>query len=304
MTRYLLRRLLATVPALLLVSVISFGLIRLAPGDVVDALYPSDFATTPEIREGLVRQYGLDRPLPVQYLAWLGQVVQGNLGVSLRHNRPVLALVLETFPATLLLAAGSIALGLAIALPAGILAATRRDGPLDVAISTLALAGISVPSFSLGTVLLLVFAVHLRWLPAIGSPVLPIVTLGLAAAGILSRTVRGGILDELDRDYVRTARARGLTERAILLKHVLKNGLFSTVTIFGVLLGVQLSGAIVVEQVFAWQGLGWLVLQAIGFRDYALVQGVVLFIAASFVGVTLLVDVLYAALDPRVRLQT
>lgn len=304
MGRYLARRLLATAPALLLVSLISFGLIRLAPGDIVDALYPSDFTASPELRERLVRQYGLDQPLPVQYVAWLGQVAGGNLGVSIRHNRPVLALILETFPSTLLLAVGSLALGLCIALPAGIFAARRRNTAADVGVSALALAGVSVPSFSLGTILLLVFAVHLHWLPAIGHPLLPIVTLGLAAAGVLTRTIRGGVLDELDKDYVRTSRAKGLRERSVLVRHVLKNSLFSTVTVFGVLLGAQLSGAIVVEQVFAWQGIGWLVLQAIAFRDYALVQGVVLFIAATFVGVTFVVDLAYAALDPRVRLET
>lgn len=304
MLRYFARRLLATLPALLLVSIISFGLLRLAPGDLVDALYPADFLMAPGMREQLVRQYGLDQPLPVQYVSWMGQILQGNLGMSVRHNQPVRALILTTFPNTLLVAAGSLALGLCIAVPAGIVAASRRNTAVDVLISTSALLGISVPAFSLGTVLLLVLAVHLHWLPAINHPALPILTLGLVTAGILTRTLRGGILDELDRDYIRTARAKGLTERSVMLRHVLKGSLFSTVTVFGVLLGAQLSGAIVVEQVFAWPGLGSLILQAIAFRDYALVQGAVLFIAVVFVGVSLIVDVAYAALDPRVRLQT
>lgn len=295
------RRLAATLPVLGLISLVSFGLIHVVPGDFVDALYPSEFTESRQTRDLLVARYGLDRPLPEQYARWLGRALRGDLGFSVRYGEPVGPLIARNLPPTLALAGSSLLLGLALGLPAGIAAALRRNSGLDVAVTAVALVGSSVPSFAVGTLLLFVFAVRLGWLPVLDHLLLPAVTLGVGVAGVLARTVRAGMIDELGKEYVRTARAKGLTPRAVVLHHLLRNALFSTVTIAGLLLGGLLTGAIVVEQLFVWQGIGWLVLQAITSRDYALVQGVVLFMAVAFVLVTLVVDLASAALDPRQR---
>ncbi|CAN5655634.1 ABC transporter permease [soil metagenome] len=301
MGRLFLSRLASTIPVLILISVFSFVLIHFIPGDFIDALYPSDFTESMETREHLVRKYGLDQPLPVQYARWASELARGNLGQSIRYNNEdVLQLILTNLPPTLALAGASLAIGIAIGLPAGTLAALRRNSRLDLSITTFALIGSSIPSFAIGTILLLVFAIRLDWLPAINHLLLPSLTLGIGIAGILARTIRAGMIEELNRDYVRTARAKGLSEKRVVLIHVLRNSLFSLVTILGILVGTLLGGAIVVEQLFVWQGIGWLVLQAITYRDYALVQGVVLFMALIFVLVTLIVDITYALLDPRV----
>jgi ABC-type dipeptide/oligopeptide/nickel transport system permease component len=301
MAKFVAQRLISTIPVLMLISVISFSLMHFVPGDFIDALYPSDFTESMETREHLVRRYGLDQPLPVQYGRWLGQIAQGNLGYSIRYNNEgVLGLIISNLPPTLALAASSLAIGMGIGLPIGALAAIRRNSRFDLSITAFALIGSSVPSFAIGTILLLVFAIRLDWLPAINHLLLPSLTLGIGISGILARTIRAGLIEELNKDFVRTARAKGLDERRVIAVHVLRNALFSLVTILGILLGTLLGGAIVVEQLFVWQGIGWLVLQAITYRDYALVQGIVLFMALVFVLVTLLVDITYAVLDPRV----
>jgi peptide/nickel transport system permease protein len=300
--RFILVRTLAAIPVLFLVSVFSFALIYFIPGDFVDALYPSEFTESRETRDYLVAKYGLDQPLPVQYLRWVREVARGNLGQSVRYNNEeVSTLIAENLPPTLALAGASLVIGLGIGLPAGTLAAIKRNSPFDLGITALALAGSSIPSFAVGTIFLLVFAIRLDWLPAINHLFLPSLTLGIAIAGVIARTIRAGLIEELGKDFVRTARAKGLTERRILFLHVARNSLFSTITILGILLGSLLGGAIIVEQLFVWQGIGWLILQAISYRDYALVQGIVLFMATAFVLVTLLVDITYALLDPRVN---
>jgi peptide/nickel transport system permease protein len=301
MGSFILRRLLAALPVLFLISLISFGLVHFIPGDFVDALYPSDFTESMETREFLVEKYGLNDPIPVQYLRWIGQVTTGNLGQSVRYNNEdVLTLIVRNLPPTLALTGSSLLIGIALGLPAGTLAALRRNSRLDLTITVAALAGSSVPSFAIGTLFLLIFTIRLDWLPSINHLLLPSLTLGIGVAGILARTIRAGMIEELGKDYVRTARSKGLREQRVIVAHVLRNSLFSTVTILGILLGSLLGGAIVVEQLFVWQGIGWLVLQAISYRDYALVQGIVLFMALAFVLVTLLVDIVYALLDPRV----
>lgn len=301
MAPLILRRLLAAIPVCLIISLISFMLIHFIPGDFIDALYPSEFTESRAIRDRLAERYGLNEPLPLQYVRWLGQVARGNLGHSVFYKEEITALIWRNLPATLALTASSLGIGLAVGLPAGILAALRRNRPTDLVITSFALGGSSIPSFAIGTVLLLVVAVRLGWAPAINGLFLPALTLGIGIAGILARTIRAGLIEELGQDYVRTARAKGLDSHVVLTRHALRNSLFSTVTILGLLLGSLMGGAIVVEQLFVWQGIGWLVLQAINYRDYALVQGVVLFMAVAFVLVTLLVDIAYAVLDPRVR---
>jgi len=313
MIEFLARRLLVLIPVLFFMSVIVFGVLRLIPGDPVDVMMGADQVDA-QTRQALRHELGLDLSLPHQYLRWVGRVVRGDLGRSVRNRESVVALIADKLPKTLLLTAASSLVALVVALPLGILAAVRRNTGADYAAMVFALLGVSVPNFFLGILLVLAFAVGLGWLPSQGyasvvvQPVqalqyllLPALTLGLAMAGVVTRMVRSSVLEAIGQDYVRTARAKGLSERGVVWKHALKNALIPTVTVVGLQFGTLLGGAVVVEQVFSWPGIGWLVVQSIFARDYPVVQGVTLVVGVLFVVINTTVDVLYSVLDPRVR---
>ncbi len=312
MGRLVLRRLLATIPVLLLVSGGVFLLIHLTPGDPIDAMMAESVDAT--VKENLRRELGLDRPLYLQYVSWMGRVLQGDFGRSIRNREPVIENVGRRIRPSLQLAALAMTISLVIAVPVGVLSAARRNGPVDRAGTTFALFGICMPNFLLALLLIFLFGVTLRWLPISGyvdpleepwdglrSLMLPAVTLGLALAAVVTRTLRASMLEALAEDYVRTARAKGLSESAVIRGHVLKNALIPVVTVLGLQLGTLIGGAVITEYVFALPGVGRLVVDAVFARDYPLVQGVVLLIAAGFILSNLAVDLLYGWIDPRIR---
>ena len=304
MHRYLVRRLLLTIPVLLGVATLVFSLIHLIPGDPAQAMLGEGAA--PEDVAQLRDRLGLNRPLLAQYGLFLQGLLRGDLGVSLRNDQPVLQQILERMPATAELAFASMAVAVLIALPLGIIAAVRRGTAVDHIAMTLSLVGISVPNFWLGPLLAMVFAVELGWLPVGGRGtlahlVLPAVTLGAALAAILARMTRASLLEELREPYVLAARAKGVSRARAVLHHALRNSLIPIVTILGLQFGVVLTGAIITETIFAWPGIGRLLIQSISFRDYPIVQGCVLLIAVTYVGVNLITDLTYGFLDPRIR---
>lgn len=280
-------------------------LIHLVPGDPVQIMYAQSQGTTPEQIEAIRANLGLDRPLHEQYLAFLGRLLQGDLGVTIRGQQPVLDLILQRLPNTLLLAAAAMAIALLLGLAMGFFAAYRRGTWLDTLLMVTAIAGISVPHFWLGLVLLFVFAVELAWLPVAGqgwrSLVLPAVTLGLSNAAIVARMTRSSMLEILTQDFVRTAEAKGLPKALVLQRHVLRPGLVPIVTMMGLQFTYLLGGAIVVENIFAWNGVGRLAIEAIFQRDYPMIQGFILVFAAVVVVVSIALDLVYALLDPRIR---
>ncbi|HSA59228.1 MAG TPA: nickel ABC transporter permease [bacterium] len=305
MIGYLIKRLLFLIPILLSVSTLVFSLIHLVPGDPVDLILGEQ--SMPADREAMRRALGLDRPVVEQYGRFLKGLATGDLGTSLIEKRPVGRMIRERYPATLQLAVQAMLLALAISLSFGVAAAVRKGTAVDHASMLGGLIGISTPGFLLGPLLVLLFAVKLDWLPVSGreawaSSLLPTVTLGAGMAAILTRLTRSTMLETLREDYVRTARAKGLPERGVILRHALRNALNPVVTVAGLQFGVLLAGAIVTEKIFAWPGLGSLVVQALERRDYPVVQGCILCIAVSYVLVNLLTDVVYAKLDPRIRL--
>jgi peptide/nickel transport system permease protein len=296
-----------------LVSLIVFAIIRLIPGDPAVVLLGPEGAS-PEAVAALRRDLGLDQPIAVQYLIWLRRTAQGDLGKSFISKMPVSFLVRKSLPATLHLAAAALLIALLVSVPAGILAAIRPHSWIDNLCTSFALAGVAMPGFWLGIMLVLLFAVGLGWFPTSGyvpldedalastrSVFLPALALGVSLAAALSRFLRTGMLDVLGQDYVRTARAKGLPERAVVARHAVRNGLLSVVTVLGLQTGQLLGGSIVIEQVFNWPGMGRLVLSAIQFRDYTIVQAVVLLVATGYVIINFAVDVLYVYLDPRIR---
>jgi peptide/nickel transport system permease protein len=304
MHRYLIRRLLLTIPVLLGVATLVFSLIHFIPGDPAQAMLGEGAA--PEDVAQLRERLGLDRPLLVQYGSFLRGLARGDLGVSLRNDQPVLQQILERMPATAELAFASMTVAVLIALPLGIIAAVWRGTAVDYSAMTLSLVGISVPNFWLGPLLAIVFAVELGWLPVGGRGtlahlVLPAVTLGAALAAILARMTRASLLEELREPYVLAARAKGVSRTRAVLHHALRNSLIPIVTILGLQFGVVLTGAVITETIFAWPGIGRLLIQSISFRDYPTVQGCVLLIAVTYVGVNLITDLTYGFLDPRIR---
>ena len=306
MTRYIAFRLLLALPALWLILTMVFLLAHIVPGDPVQQML-GDGARAEDLQQ-LRHTLGLDLPLGVQYRRYLGGVLRGNLGESFRFQQPVLRVVASHYPATLELAIVALLVCAAIGIPAGMLAAQRRGRPADHAIGVLTLFGLSVPNFALGPVLILVFSVLLGWLPVSGRGgishlVLPAITLGAALAAILTRMVRTSVMEELSSDYVRTARAKGLSESAVLFRHAFRNALIPILTILGLQFGTLLAGTIVTESIFSWPGVGRLAVQAIQARDYPLLQGCILMIAVSYVLVNLLTDLVYAFVDPRVRFE-
>ena len=304
--RHFLHRTLLTLPALWLVLTLVFLLIHMVPGDPVQQML-GEGAAPGEVAQ-LRHSLGLDLPIAVQYGRYLRQLARGDMGQSFKFQAPVRRVLFERYPATLELAFLALLLSAAIGIPAGVFAAHRRGRAADRAVSFFTLFGLALPNFALGPLLILVFSIALGALPVSGrdgplSFVLPAVTLGAALAAILTRMVRGAMLEELSSDYVRTARAKGLTARAVLVHHALRNALIPIITILGLQFGTLLAGAIVTESIFAWPGVGRLTVQAISARDYPLLQGCILVICISYVLVNLLTDFLYAVIDPRVRLQ-
>jgi peptide/nickel transport system permease protein len=306
MVRYLLRRLLLTIPVLLGVATLVFSLIHLIPGDPAVAML-GDSADSEQVAR-LRRELGLDRPLVEQYFAYLTGVLRGDLGHSLRTAQSVTEVIAERAPATIELAVVAMLVAIIVAIPLGVVAAVWRGTAIDRLAMTLALAGISLPNFWLGPLLALILAVEAGWLPVSGrgTPahlVLPAATLGIALAAILARMTRARVLEELRELYVTAARARGATRVRAITRHAFRNSLIPVVTIIGLQFGAVLTGAVITETIFAWPGIGRLLVQSIGFRDYPMVQGCILLIAVTYVVVNLLTDLVYGWLDPRVRYQ-
>lgn len=314
---YLTRRLLTFPLVMLGVSILVFVSIRMVPGDSITAMLGTEAGLlTPEQRQSLAQYFGIDQSWTTQYWRWLGDVLQGNLGVSVTFGKPVLTVIQERFPLTLQLALMSMIIALIVGLPAGVYAATRNEKMSDLAVRIFAMIGQSTPSFVLGLLFIYILSAGFGVLPTMGEftplwvnpwqnflqMILPAVTLGFAFAASVTRISRSAMLDVLSDDYVRTARSKGASARAVIWRHALPNALIPVVTLSGVEFGYLLGGAVLVEQIYALPGLGRMVLDAILQRDYALVQGSILFIAFNFMIVNLLVDLLYVTLDPRIRL--
>ncbi len=304
MIRYLLTRLAYMLPVVWLVVSVVFLLIHLVPGDPIQAML-GEGAAGADIQAAR-HAYGLDVPLGTQYLRYWKGVVHGDLGQSLRLNKPVKDLVAQAYPATLTLALSALLVAVLLSIPAGVRSATRRNRWDDRTLSFVSLLGLSFPNFALGPILILLFAIRLDWLPVSGagsgrSLILPAVTMGASLAAILTRMVRTSMLEELGQDYIRTARAKGLSERAVVYRHALRNALIPVVTVIGLQFGALLAGAIVTETIFAWPGIGRLTISAINNRDYALVQGCLLCIGLTYVAVNFFTDLVYSALNPRIR---
>jgi ABC-type dipeptide/oligopeptide/nickel transport system permease component len=305
MLRQLMKRFLLTLPALWLVLTLVFLMIHIVPGDPVEQMLGEGAA--PGQLQQLRHDMRLDRPLLEQYGNYLWRIFHGDLGQSLKFQAPVRRVILERYPATMQLAFLALIVCAALAIPAGVWAAHRRGRAADKAVGVLSLLGLAMPNFALGPLLMVLFSIELGWLPVSGrggplNYILPAATLGAALAAILTRMVRGAMLEELSSDYVRTARAKGLSTTAVLVCHALRNALIPIVTILGLQFGTLLAGTIVTETIFSWPGIGRLTVQAISSRDYPLLQGCILVIALSYVLVNLFTDVLYAFIDPRVRL--
>ena len=304
MVLYLVNRMIQSAVVLLGTSLLVFGLLRIVPSDPVDLLARPG---TPEhLKEAQRRALGLDRPLYVQYSVFLRNALKGDFGNSFRFNQPASTLVLRAFPATLTLTLFALGIAILIGGPLGVLAATRPGSLADRASMMTAVVGQSIPNFWLGIVLIIVFAVRLRWLPTSGSGsmqqlILPTITLASYNVALIARLTRSGLRDALRQDYIRTARAKGLGESTVLTRHAIRNALIPIVTVIGLQFGTLLGGAVIVETVFAWPGIGSLVVNAIGWRDYPIVQAVVLMSALIFVLINFFLDAAYSWLDPRIR---
>ncbi len=308
MKRYVLIRILSLIPLWLGISVLAFALSNLAPGDpaTVIAYRLSDAPPSVEQIAAIRREYHLDEPLPVRYARWLAAAARGDLGISYRTKEPVLKELATHFPATLQIACGALVIALAIALPLGVFAAVRRGSWVDHLARVGALLGASLPSYWLAYLLILFFALALRWLPVAGrdgpgAMILPALTLGLGTAATLARLTRSSMLEVLGEDFVRTARAKGLSEWAVLWRHSLKPALLPVLTVTGIAFGHLLGGAVIVEAIYAWPGVGHLLINSIYDRDYPMIQGFVLFMGAVFTLLSVAVDLSYAWIDPRLR---
>jgi peptide/nickel transport system permease protein len=312
MLGFLVRRLLSAIPVLFVVSVVSFLIISLVPGDVTAEIAGSD--STPEQRAEIRERLGLDRPVLERAAIWYGRLAQGDLGQSYLLNRSVTEAVLERLPVTLSLAGISLVLAIVLGMLLGILAAVRHNTLVDQAAMSVALFGLSIPDFWLGLLLISLFAVGLGWLPSGGyvapsedfigwarSMALPSLTLALTQMGVIARMTRSSMLDVMGQDYIRTARAKGMPARTVIFRHALRNALVPIVTVIGVMTGVLLGGAVVIEAVYSLPGVGRLIIGAIQRRDFPIIQGGLLITAATFVFVNIIVDLAYGWLDPRVR---
>ena len=314
MARYIAVRLYSMALTLVGLSLLVFLMLRLVPGTVVEQMIGTDAIASPAMVAELKRFFGLDQPWWLQYSRWIGALAQGDLGTSWRTGKPVITLILERLPVTIELTLLSVAFALLIGIPAGILSAARRDQAVDNVARVGALLGLSVPVFWQGTMLILFFSIYLRWMPPLmwvdffADPrrnltimLLPALCLGTASAANIARTTRAGMLDVLRSEYIRTAAAKGVSQRWVILKHALKNALIPIVTVAGLQMGILLGGTVVVEEVFTLPGIGRLVLWSIYQRDYPLTQSTILFIAVMFMAINLFVDLLYGYLDPRIR---
>jgi ABC-type dipeptide/oligopeptide/nickel transport system permease component len=304
MLRYLSLRVLYTLPVIWLVVSLVFLLIHLVPGDPIQQML-GEGAPAADI-QATRHAYGLDLPLGRQYINYWKGVLRGDLGLSLRYNQNVSRLIAQRYPYTLQLTIAALVVAVLLSIPAGVRSAQRRNLWDDRAISVISLFGLSFPNFALGPVLILFFAIQLGWLPVSGSGslahlVLPAITMGGALAAILTRMVRTSMLEELGQDYVRTARAKGLPERTVVYRHALRNAMIPIITVLGLQFGALLAGAIVTETIFSWPGIGRLTIQAISNRDYYLVQGCILAIGLTYIAVNFLTDLLYSAVNPRIR---
>jgi peptide/nickel transport system permease protein len=311
--RYIIRRLLGLVIVLFGISIVVFLLVHLVPGDVVAVLLGP--RTDPQAAAALRKLFGLDQPLYVQYLNWLGDVLRGDFGTSLRTGRPVLGSIIDRFGVTLELTGLALLLALVIGIPAGIIGAVKQYSKTDYLVTVFALAGLSIPEFLLATLLILLLSLEWRFLPPSGyvplteDPIqnlklmiMPAFALGLGAASYITRMTRSSVLETLRQDYIRTAYAKGLRGAPIIIRHALSNALIPIVTVIGIQLGYLLGGAVIIEAIFAVPGVGRFALDGINMRDYPVVQGTVLFVTIVFVIVNLVVDILYAYLDPRIRI--
>ena len=304
MLQYTLRRILISIPTIIGVLIIVFSMVRLAPGD--PAMYLAGEFASPEVIERIRERFGLDRSQPEQFARFLGGIVQGDLGRSTRTNRLVTEDLANFFPNTLELAFAAIIVALVVGVPAGVISALRPNGPLDFGVTFIALLGVSMPVFWFGLLAILFFSVQLGWFPVAGRGtlshlVLPAITLGLSSTAIIARMTRASMLEVLNQDFVRTARAKGLVEGQVVVKHALRNAFVPVVTVIGLQFGALLAGAVITETVFTWPGIGRLLVDSIRARDYPVVQGAVLLIAVSFVLVNLIVDLIYGFVDPRIR---
>jgi peptide/nickel transport system permease protein len=314
MKRFIVRRLLTMIPTIFVVSVIAYSILALLPGDPALAILGEAQAKDRVAYDALRLELGLDRPIPVRYVDWATKALRGDLGTSTRTNEPVLQGILQRLPATILLSVLAMALALAIAFPLGIVSAVRPNSKTDVVGTILAMSGVALPNFWLGIVLVFVFAVLLRWLPASGYVppqdnlgaslrlmILPVFTLGTGLAAVITRQVRSSLLEVLESDYIRTARAKGLRPQLVVQRHALKNALIPVVTVIGLQTGRLFGGTVVVESIFAIPGVGRLAVDSIYFRDFPMVQGIVLVLALAVLLTNLLTDVLYAYIDPRIK---
>jgi peptide/nickel transport system permease protein len=312
MWTYIARRLLLMIPVVILVGILTFLLIRLIPGDPAAQMLGLD--AKPDEIEALRQKMGLDKPIYTQFFIWAGKVLQGDLGESIFLNQPVTVAIVEHLECTVSLALLALTYALLLAVPIGVIAAVKQNAWQDKLVMVFALFGVSAPSFWLGLVAIFVFAVYLGWFPSQGYEMfkdgmrqwlwflaLPALSLGVQTAALIARMTRSSTLEVLRQDYIRTARAKGLVERAVVFKHALKNGLIPVLTVVGMTLGQLLGGAVITETVFSLPGIGQLVITAIKNRDYPMVQGVIMFIAMTYVCVNLLVDILYGWLDPRIK---
>ena len=312
MTRYIIRRLVLMVPVAFLVSAIIFLLLRITPGDPVTVLFGEE--PDPAVIASVRHAYGLDQPLPVQYLAWIGRMLQGDMGRSIRTQQPVTHAIVERLPASLELGLAALGFGLLIAIPVAMLSATRRNSIWDLIGTSVPLLGVSIPNFFTGILLILLFALVVRlfspggYVPFAQNPgqniahlILPMITLGTPTLAINMRFLRSGLIDALAQDYTRVAPAKGLPELSVVVRHALKNAFIPFVTVVGLQIGGLLEGAFITETIFLWPGVGRLAVDSINGRDYPVVQGVVLMAALSYMSVNLVVDVVYGFLDPRIR---
>jgi len=310
--KYALRRLLQMIPVLIIVSILIFAIIHLIPGNPAQLMAGPN--ATPEQLTALNQQYGLDKPLVQQYFIWIQNVLHGNLGTSFINGFPVGKLILQRIPATLELALAAAFIGLLFSVPLGIFSALKPGSILDFLTTLFSALSFAVPSFWLAILLVLLFSLHFKILPPSGRPpftedpvlhlkslLMPAFTLGIAMAAKLTRYLRSAMLDVLDQDYIRTARAKGLSNSTVVIRHALRNALIPVITVFGLQVGDLLSGAIIVESIFAWPGVGRLTIQAIGWRDYSILQASVMFIVFAFLAVNLLTDLAYGLINPRIR---
>ena len=304
MTRYIIKRILSGIFTIWITTMAVTLLIHLVPGDPVQIMFAQSQSTTPEQLEQIRHQLGLDRPIYEQYIMYMGRVVRGDFGTTIRGNQPVLDLLLGRLPNTLLLAFSSLVITILVGVTAGFFAAYKRGTWLDATLMTGAIVGISIPSFWLGLMLMYVFSIRLGWLPVSGTDfknlILPAITLGLANAAAVSRLTRSSMLDVLSQDYMRTARAKGLSESTVLSHHAFRNGMINVVNMLGLQFTYMMGGAIVVENVFAWNGIGRLAIQSIFQRDYPTIQGFILIFATVVVAVSILLDIVYVWIDPRI----